>query len=773
MELFTTRGQVDLYETFSWSVNYTTADLVDLTKRKTNFTKTVSLPYTANNARIFQGLDQPNADNIGYDTRRYLGCYLQHNGQTLIEGVLQVLSWERTKEEQKIEIQILQRTKSLMADLKGVNLNELDFSYLEHDFTVENITASYDGFNVVNGLLQQRDGYVYPLVDYGKDDTIPERWQITDMRPSLYLRELMDRIFYLGGLTYTSDFFNTPYWNSLVLLNTQKDIKLNDAQKLPYASEVQNSAEQNTFTDTFTWPNGSVEVPTLIELDTIINDPSTQWNLGTPSSPFCTVGQTGQYQFRFTCQLTVEHALNIPWILANDIFGPIPRNVAPTNVTQYIQLKINGAVYDSFPFSYIPQTTVFDQPLCVFAPCPPPSPVIWYPEPSFPIDYLITLDLQAGDVLEWQILQDEYLDSNLDPALVVRFKLNNSQVNGELLDAELSPGQQLNFINYIPNIKASDFINTVFNTFNLWAIDDPYNPDNLIIEPRTNFFDLGGYVDWSEKLDVSRTKKYEFLSEKLPKNFLYRFQTSADRDVKKYQEANDFGYADFDSQVDTDLSQEDQTITTLLTPLIATQEANGLIYPHVYAQDNITDPKGNVGAVLKIGFVSKRSGFYQIEDPGGVTGLNEYVAVTEFDDPINPNFSLTFGDPQTTLNQNRPAYWNLYRLFHQLTEEERTRLGAKTATVYVYLDENDIRQLDIRRVVFIDQVYYRIVKIENFNPLTTAPTKVELIQIESVKYDFTSNEIIYKIMTDNYRPLLATNKNELITTNANQNVPTD
>lgn len=767
MELFTTRGQVDLKDGFNWSVNYTTADLVDLTKRKTNYTKTVKVPYTANNARIFQGLDQPNADNIGYDTRKFLGCYLQHNGQTLLEGVLIVLSWSRTKEAQEIEIQLLQRTKSLMADLKGVNLNELDFSYLEHDYTIDNIVASYDGFNVVNGTLQPRDGYIYPLVDYGKDDTIPERWQLEDMRPSIFLRELIDRLFLLGGLTYSSDFFTGPYWNSLVLLNTQKDIKLTDAQKLPYGTEAQNSTQQNTFTDLFTWPNYEIEIPTLIELDTVVTDPLSQWDITTPTAPFLTVGQTGQYQFRFTASLTLEHALNLPWILVYDILSPIPRYVAPTNVTQYIQLKINGVVYDSFPFSYIPTVTLFDQP-------PAPSTVQWYPEPSpLLIDYLITLDLQAGDVLEWQILQDEYLDSGLDPALVVRFKLDDSQVVGELLDAELSPGQQLNFINYVPNIKASDFINTVFNTFNLWVIDDPYNPDNLIIEPRTNFFDLGGYVDWSEKQDVSRLKKYDFLAEQLPKRFLYRFTNSDDRDVKQYQEANDFGYADFDSEVETDLTQQEQEIKTLLTPLIATQEPNGLIYPHIYTQDNVTDPKGDVGAVLKIGFVRKLQGFYQIEDSTGVTGLNEYIAVTEFDNPLDPVFTLTFGQPQTTLNQAKPAYWNLYRLFHQLTEEEKTRKGAKVVTLYVYLDENDIRQLDIRRVVFIDQVYYRIVKIENFNPLTNAPTKVQLLQIEAVKYDFTSNEIIYKIYTDNNRPVLATNRQELITTNANQNVQTN
>ena len=58
MELITTRGRVDLYEDFNYSLNFKTADVINLTGRKASFTKTVVVPYTSNNALIFQGLDQ-------------------------------------------------------------------------------------------------------------------------------------------------------------------------------------------------------------------------------------------------------------------------------------------------------------------------------------------------------------------------------------------------------------------------------------------------------------------------------------------------------------------------------------------------------------------------------------------------------------------------------------------------------------------------------------------------------------------------------------------
>jgi len=766
MELFTERGQIDLNDNFAWSLNYTTADVVDLTKRKASYTKTVKVPYTSKNALIFQGLHEANASNIGYDTKRYLTCFLEHNGQLLIEGVLFVLSWSKLKEAQEIEIQIVARTKNTISNLKNVQLNELDFTHLEHNYTVENIEHSYNGLNVVNGLLQQRDGYIYPLVDYGKDDTIPKRWTIQDMRPSIFLRELFDRLFLTAGQTYTSDFLNSPYWSSIVLLNTLNEIVYTDEQRAPFQTEVENSTEQNTFIDPFSWPVHNIEIPTDVEIDTLVTDSLGQWNLTPSSDPKITIQKTGRYKLTFTTALTIEYAVNFPYLLSLLPGGPgLPFNLTNGTVTQYFQLKRNGAILDSFPITDIILNDTWDQDLT------PGAVVNWYTQPVKYISYVLEADLNIGDVLEYRILQDEAVDSGLNPLLVTRFKINDARVVTELVKAVVSPGEQVNFKNYIPQVKANEFVNTVFNTFNLWVIDDPYNTGNLIIEPRTNFFDLGGYVDWSNKRDVSRQTTYDFLADTLPKRFRYKFGTSLDVDVKNYFDENDTGYADFDSEIDTELSQKDQEIKTQFTPLKA-QEQNGLIYPRIFKQSEPTEPKQNLGAVLKIGFVKNLTGEYEIDDGTTVHALTNYVAVTEFDNPRKPTFTLTFGDADTDLLQDKAAYWNMYRLFHQLTEEEKTRKGAKVVTMYVNLNENDIRQLDLRRVVYVDQVYYRIVSIDSFNPLSSKPTRVKLLQIEHVKYDFTSNEIIYKSYNLE-QPILATNNNEPIITNKNAYVQTD
>lgn len=778
MELITARGRADLYKNINYSLNYTTADVTNLTKRKTSYTKTVVVPYTRNNAQIFQGLDQANSDNVGYDTRQALTCFLQHNGRVLIEGILVVLDWSKLKEKQEIQVQIIQRTKAIIKDLKGVNLNTLDFSKLNHTYNIDNVLQSYDGINVVNGTLQAYRGYVYPLIDYGKDDTVPNRWELIDLRPSLYLREIIDVIFLNAGRTYSSDFFNSTYWNNLILINTLDTIKYTDVQRLPYETDVEYSTQWYTrgvdnltplTPSTVPWWNTFFGYNRTIPLDNIITDANAQWNLSNPLDPLCTIQRTGRYRFTFSAQFYMETYINLDEY--NCCFWyqfTLPHTHTQGEVTNSIEIIRNGAVYSYEDVRYTPGTEGWytqNSPGFQFF-------TVYPSEPQF-ITWEIELDLVVGDTIQYRQHMLPYSESGLIRWLNCRFVTQYNQVRSELVEAFVLPGDEINFLNYIPEIKADKFLNTILNTFNLWVIDDPINPDNLIIEPRTNFFDLGGYVDWSEKYDASRKLINNFLADSLPSRFLYRFNKSEDVAVKKYFEVNQKGYADFDSEVDTNISIEEQTIKTELTPLKTTSQ-NELIYPLLFKQaDNSTD-KRSLGKTLKIAFISEQTGVYQIVD-GAVNTYTRYICASEFDDPIKPIYSLTFGPANTDLLQVQPAYWNLYRLFHQLTEEEKTKRGAKIVDLYIYLNENDIALLDLRRVVYINGVYYRIVQISNFNPLTNAPTRVKLLQIEAVKYDFTSNEIIYKNATDSGKAkLLATNteEGEVITTNKNSNVST-
>ena len=378
----------------------------------------------------------------------------------------------------------------------------------------------------------------------------------------------------------------------------------------------------------------------------------------------------------------------------------------------------------------------------------------------------VTIDLEIGDTIAIRTFEPQ--KGTLDPDdveyVVHRWNFENVDIRSELIDATVSAGDEINFLNYVPNIKADVFVDAVFNLFNLWVIDDVFNPDNLIIEPRINFFDSGGYVDMSKKLDLAQTINADYLADKLPQFYKYIFKTSSDNANVTWNNQNSIGYADFDSEVDIDFTNKEQKITTAFSPLIV-QEKNGLYYPQEYGLNNLE--KSTLGASLKLGFMTKQSGDWELRDElGGTQSLNEYWQIAEFDSITNPNYSLTYGTPSPFIPLNKSAYWNLWNLFHSLTEEEQTRSGSKEIVAYFNLNENDIAELDLRRAWFVNGVYFRLIEIAKFNPLSNGTTKVRLLQIETPFFDFTSNEIIYSNAFKNNpnSRVLATTSGELVKT---------
>lgn len=779
MEIITERGRLDTYDNFVWSLNYVTAQIVNLTGRKASFTKTVTIPYTKKNKAIFQGLDEWNVDNVGYDTKRSLKCFITHNGRELIRGTLVILKYTRLKEEQQVEIQIIAQVKNLITKLKKVKLNELDFSRWNHPYTAGVILGNVEyNTKYLDGTPQQfpdGKGYVYPLIDYGKDDTISEiLWDVQELRPCLFLKEYIDTIFRYAELTYTSDFLNSPYFNGIAIENTISEIQLTDAQKLPFATEVENTAVFKTYGDFGGYPIGiGFDQPQQVFSDTwkfldftnIVLDTLNQWNIALPTDTY-TAQRDGTYRFQVRGEYYDEFQLDgnslpgqlflQPYYLSGT---PITYTINPNNAigSHYIQIVKNGVAYDEIPLQSMSPNSVSQT-------------FNW--TGAYPLNYVrpeglkylnieFVLDLVDGDTIQFRAFEEARNTFTGDlQSLIHRFYFEDLRVVSELQESIVQSGDEINFGNYIPDVDADAFIDAVFNLFNLWVLDDPNDENNLIIEPRTNFFNSGNHIDMSQKLDYAKLMTSDYLADKLPKLYKYMFSKSDDV-LNKIDNDADSPYADYDSPVNVDFSIKTQKIETVFAPLI-TQEKNGLQYPLEYVDND--GVKEKLSAFLKIGFVSRQSGDWELRDQFAVINYaTQYLRISEFSDLINPNYSLTFGDADAKIQLNTFPYWNLYRLFHQLTEEEQTRDGSKIIEAYFNLNENDIAQLDLRRAWFVNGVYYRIISVDNFNPLTNASTKVKLLQIEQPRFDFTSNEMIYKMASYSTK-VLTTNSTKLINT---------
>jgi hypothetical protein len=788
MELITNKGQIDTYDSFAWALNYKSAEIVNLKGRKASFSKTIKIPYTKTNRLIFDGLPEFNVDNVGYNTKGFLTCYITHNGSLLMTGTLTMLQYDELKEEQVVQLQLIAKVKTMVTELKKLKLNEVDFSRWNHEYSQGNIFNNiiYSSCNLDDVTVQTPlgKGYIYPLVDYGKDDTQGvESWTVTDLKPTLFLKEYVDTLFRLAGLSYTSLFFESDYWKSLVILNSVGKVAFTELQLAPFGTMVERTSVQKTYVEELGFPPTSSCNPPLpvnqiwndqfeyLDFTNEVIDTEDSWDITLPIDEY-TAPKQGEYSFKLNAEFYHEFASDPNTVfgqtqLNNAFFNDFPTTfvINPNGIIEdhYIQILINGVVYDSAPFPAVaPQSisTYLDWQGCFT--------LDWLRPSGLQIkNQEWNLTLNAGDKITFRTLDEDrqaIWSSNEKSSLIHRFYFERFSVVTEITEALVTEGNEVNFGNYISKIKATDFINGIFDAFNLWVIDDPLNEDNLIIEPRSNFFDSGGYVDMSKKLDISRTISSDFLADKLPKYYNYLFKKGNDIGNTDYDALNELGYADYVSEVDIDFVNREQKIQTLFAPLITHQEGN-LFFPKEYQIDGLT--KSPIGEFLKIGFAELVQGEWELRStisPDVI--LNEYWKVSEFSSVQNPTFSLTFGDANANFDIGNKPHWNMYRLFHEITEKEQTRNGSKEITAYFNLTENDIADLDLRRAWFVRGVYFRIVSVDNFNPLSNTSTKVKLLQIESPKFDYTSNEVIYN---DGFKSasvsVLGTNKaNEIVNT---------
>jgi hypothetical protein len=216
---------LDTFEDEVISLNYNLADIQDLSSRNSSFSKTIVLPDTKVNRMAFEYISELTADSL-FNQNIKSPCYILCNGLLVFRGNLQLknVKPDFQNSTRTFEIVVFSETDTFIRAIGENYINDLDFSYLNHEWTYANITNSWFQNNSL--------GYYYPFIDYGKNWTETSVGLITpinlnvdlttgvyveDMRPAFYVKTILDRIFLETGFTYKSNFLNSDYFKSLVM----------------------------------------------------------------------------------------------------------------------------------------------------------------------------------------------------------------------------------------------------------------------------------------------------------------------------------------------------------------------------------------------------------------------------------------------------------------------------------------------------------------------------------------------------------------------------
>ena len=725
-EIIIEQQRLDLFEDLGAELNYAIDDIKDFSSRNTNYSKTINIPGNANNNKVFghiynftsgnnYGISDPDEPNVGYnfDPTKQANCQIFVNKIQVFKGVLRLL--EITIQNGVIEYQcaVFGELGGFASAIGNKLLNDPTmlehFSDYDQEWTAENIVNSWTASGVASGV-----GIVYPLIDYGLCKHGTKDWHLNAFRPAFFVHELIDKIIDFSGYTYTSAFFDTPYFRSLIIPNNKGNLEQLTKDLLIVESTI------------------CVESGSDVGKTDLIT-----FNLN-PNIVLFTTADYATYTFEGT----------------NGTLGKI-------KLTGWLNLSSSGTFTVNLKKS---GTTIVTE---SFAPN--------VDNQNIAIDWIIDVSLNANDTIQVQVIfYTGVAYSTLCPIdFKLAFESDYAQVGLATEGDLISMGNCLP-----KGIQQKDFFSSICRMFNLYVYEDPLLTTHLLIEPYIEFYRKGaGFlkindvgelllhgetgdatgllllsdpvaesIDWSNKVDYSKEISIKPMSELNAR--YYDFVYTEDDDYyneaynKKYNES--FGDRKFDTEFQF---AEDRTeVKVIFSPSILTKTSNDAkLRANLFKENNNTEERKDNNIRIMF-FKSVSTSSYHIKhyysgegNPGNGNygGLRTtYGYAGHLDDPELPTLDLNFGVPNefyfSLLNPYPTA--NLFNSWWDEYLAEIINKDSKLLSCYLYLTVQDIYSLDFAQLIYIDGALWRLNKVVDFNPSIPQTTKCELLRVIELFY---------------------------------------
>ena len=223
---------LDLFQDEEIKLSNNITGLFDLGVLPSTFTKNITLPGSKINNAFFEHMYDISIRNpYLFATNTKVPCYLDFNGIYLVDGYMQLnkVNVYQNKFIDSYEVTIYGGLASFGRDLKRYFLTDLGVALdkFNHTSSYENISASWGG-NLFSGSI------VYPMAEYGQQiqyksgdvvigiQTTEGGMTVQDFKPAIKLMDVWDACFNEFGYTYTSEFLNQGWLDSVYMLCNRK-----------------------------------------------------------------------------------------------------------------------------------------------------------------------------------------------------------------------------------------------------------------------------------------------------------------------------------------------------------------------------------------------------------------------------------------------------------------------------------------------------------------------------------------------------------------------
>jgi hypothetical protein len=731
-------GYLEVKEGTSFPLNFQVGDIRDISSRKGNFSKTITLVGSKNNNDLLNHYYDVNIIAGTFNVNALTTCSVIQDGIPVMEDAsLQLTAVKKVQitdgYEHHVEYEVL--VKDNKADfftaINNLELTDIDFSDLNH---------TYDAFNVVSRFNNSVvDGFKYFLP--GSGDTF---YSTQEFKPAIFAKTYFDRIFQDAGFQYSWPDLAIDRFDRLIIPYN------GDTDNFDYADyTVKANAGPTTYTGTFFAGHAEFQNPQTVAGWTETEDPQSIYNpvTGVYSTPF-NISSNNSQQYDYSVQIQYEIRLvnssgvtlysgtngfaspvffqpqlvltqnGVVCFTTNLYTNPAPLNASPT-VTYAVQSPTSVA---NGTTTILSQTAVCTMALTAQN-LPQLSqgrlaikvPKILYGQPNQPaLAPAWRTGSAAGPLCASGQIKIQAVITSIDISITPS---NNIVAIGGTIDVN----------DYVPKkIKQNEFIKGIFNMYNLYAEVDKSQPNLLNLIHRDDYYDAGKEVDWTLKLAKDREQSLSFLPELTSKKVILTYAPDKDSPNETYTTATNQIYGQAEVVFDNEYVKDVTTKPVLFGPTPIIRTPFGAYVPMIAGQA----PKTNL-RILYDG-TTRSCSPYHIYDYGttGMTGVTTYPYVGHFDDPLNPTFDINFSTcafyyyQPASLTDN-----NLYNRYWRRTMGQIN--NGKMLTAFFNLKESDIQPLELNDKIRIDNSWWNINRVIDYNANGSELTQVELISIDN------------------------------------------
>tara|TARA_R110000822_G_scaffold26529_5_gene79812 strand:- start:634 stop:2922 length:2289 start_codon:yes stop_codon:yes gene_type:complete len=709
-ELISNGFSLDLSDNIPVPINLSIADAKDPSKRKRNFSKTITLPGTMTNMEFFSGSFSFSVTDTGivFDATAKAPIILYKRGISIMpDGVIKLNSVKITnKIVDSFECQIFSETVDYFLLLDSIKVNELDWTDYTHTLTRPNQIASWSA--------AIGSGYYYGLIERGLGRPGATIFRTTDLVPYVYSKEVMVKIFEWLDIPFTSDFMDTTRYKSKLFgygggeLVTISAAAINDRKveidNGDFTRTVGGVLGGGSAPDYYSFPVGQFnpfkdnpQYSTFTK--TIAQDNSSQWDDGEITAQF-----SGNYNLSITMALDYQYNYGAGTFIIGDGFK---LSVA----------KNGGGLYQ---ISFTPQSTTSDNGTFTL------------------VANSHAISLESGDVLFFGL---QFGGARISGATTnVTLDITTSTpITIDLIstDTTVTDGSTVELNKFLPDIKCSTFLLGEILNHNLY-LSDPDDDGNVIIEPLSGGFyqPTSTFDDWTELVDHDKDVIVKPTANDYSKVFNFKYKKNKDQDAKTYLDKYEREYGDLAYEQGSYYAKGEQKIELPWSTIIPYQIADGIHVPRfIKIQNGVMSPnKGEPRVMMRNGLKAGNWTFRDALNPANSQQLTTYPSVHHFDNWSSPGYDLNFqlvyelfytATNVTTVNSFSEYYFE--------SVNEMTNAAGKSLLGYFKLNPYLVKTIDFSKLKMINGTLWRLNEVLDFDDNIQATTKCELIKVLNAK----------------------------------------